>query len=424
MLLLGKLKSLKKNKTLVNGSVFSLFSFLNQGISFLLLIILAKYILPGDYGKLSLYNTIVMFIGYFIAMSTQGYISVVFFKDQKQVPSYFTSVMTISAMAFLLMLGICAVGCLCGGGLMGGFPFVYWLAALLCSLFMMLMNVNLDLFRCKESLKPYGLVSCGFAAVNFVFSLVLVIPLELGWNGRIVAQLVAAVFFAVCAIVFFLRQCLFVLSFDKSKIKELLFWGMPLIPHLATNWIRQGCDRYIISYNHTLSDVGIFSFALNISNIIVMIGHAFNQSNSVSVYKILGNSEMDVPTKLLRLKQERRNIIAIYVVALIVLSIACSLLVPVFLPKYADSVGFFLVLNVYGFFVCLYLAYCNYLFFFKKNKTIMKITFGSALAHLALSLILTRYSLYYTALIYCATQGFVFLIIRHKALQTLKTDLV
>lgn len=49
-------------------------------------------------------------------------------------------------------------------------------------------------------------------------------------------------------------------------------WGIPLIPHLATSWIKQGGDRYIINYYYTLAEVGIFSFALNLSNIIDMIG--------------------------------------------------------------------------------------------------------------------------------------------------------
>ena len=72
------------NKTLVNGSLFSLFSFFRQGTSFLLLIILANYIQPKEYGRLSLFTTVVTFVGFIMAFSTRGYPSVTYFKKNTE----------------------------------------------------------------------------------------------------------------------------------------------------------------------------------------------------------------------------------------------------------------------------------------------------------------------------------------------------
>lgn len=92
-------------------------------------------------------------------------------------------------------------------------------------------------------------------------------------------------------------------------------WGIPLIPHLATSWIKQGGDRYIINYYYTLAEVGIFSFALNLSNIIDMIGAAFNQTNSVSIYQILSSEAND---RWLRLKRQTRDIFVIYTIGAVI----------------------------------------------------------------------------------------------------------
>ena len=78
------ISSIKNNKTLINGSLFSIFSFLNKGIGFILLILLANFITPEEYGYLSLYTTILMFLSYFIGLSTNGYQSITFFKDSKE----------------------------------------------------------------------------------------------------------------------------------------------------------------------------------------------------------------------------------------------------------------------------------------------------------------------------------------------------
>ena len=72
------------NKLLRNGSLFSLYSFLQSGISFILLIVLAKFISPADYGSMSLFNTASTLFGYFVGLNTAGYLSVSFFANKQK----------------------------------------------------------------------------------------------------------------------------------------------------------------------------------------------------------------------------------------------------------------------------------------------------------------------------------------------------
>ena len=100
----NKIRNLSKNKVLLNGTLFSLFSFINRGFSFLLLLILANYILPKDYGYLSLFVTVSMVVGFFIALSTDGYLSVAFFKEGNDgVRQSVSSVLVISLVTSLLL---------------------------------------------------------------------------------------------------------------------------------------------------------------------------------------------------------------------------------------------------------------------------------------------------------------------------------
>ena len=75
--------SFVQNKTMRNGALFASFSFLNKGFGFLLLLILASFITPAEYGYLSLYTTVLMVVGYFIALSSEGYMDVAYFQDKK-----------------------------------------------------------------------------------------------------------------------------------------------------------------------------------------------------------------------------------------------------------------------------------------------------------------------------------------------------
>lgn len=77
-MIVAKCRKICSNKAMLNGALFSIFSFVNRGISFVLLLILASYITPKEYGYLNLYSTVGMVLSYFIAMSTAGYTSIIF----------------------------------------------------------------------------------------------------------------------------------------------------------------------------------------------------------------------------------------------------------------------------------------------------------------------------------------------------------
>ena len=154
-----------------------------------------------------------------------------------------------------------------------------------------------------------------------------------------------------------------------------------------------------------------------------MVGFAFNQTNSVSIYKILGDRNIINDRKKEILKRLRNNMIITYLILSIIISIICIIGVPLFLPKYQESIKYFIPLSIYGFFVCIYLVYNNYLFYFGKNKNIMYITFGTSILHLVLSLLLTRQSLIITSIIYTSVQLLTTVLVARLGLKQLKLKL-
>ena len=143
---------IKTSKTLVNGFFFSLFSFFNQGVSFFLLILLANYITPGEYGYLSLFNTIVMFIGYFISLSTQGYISVSFFqKESVYFKKDFSIIFIITLFVFIFLSVILLLFHNYLSHITQLSDPLLWFSVLI-STFTLFLNVNLDYLRIKEKI--------------------------------------------------------------------------------------------------------------------------------------------------------------------------------------------------------------------------------------------------------------------------------
>ena len=405
---------IKNNKTVIYGGLYSLYSFIGKGVSFVLMIILAKYILPAEYGHLSLFSTASTLLGFFMGFSSFGYMTISYFKKTKEeFKKDFSAIISL----YLFTSVIFSIIVLMAGDFLANKSHLsvqlLWYIIII-SLFDSFFFINQDLFRIKEKIVGYGIFSCGNALVNFVLSIVFVIFLQQSWLGRINAQVICTVFFGIVALCYFIKCDYFDFRLSWKRYKTILLWSLPIIPHLATNWIRQGCDRYIIDYHYSIYEVGVFSFALTLVSIFSMIGYAFNSTNSVSLYKLL--SSKDDPNVAYKISRLTKLTFWTYTGACVFLTVFFPILVVVFLPKYTSSLGYFFVLSFFGYLECLYFIYINYLFYYGKTKMIMSMTFGTSLLHLLLSLILTQYSLYYTAFIYILIDGILLFLIRKKAI--------
>ncbi|MBQ4406389.1 MAG: oligosaccharide flippase family protein [Bacteroidales bacterium] len=398
---LKKLLALRHNKTVQNGALFSLFSFLNAGISFVLLIIIAGFISPEGYGKINLFSTTVQIFTYFICLNTSGIISVVFFrKDNTEFKRTINTVLVLTIGCFLILTLILLFINERLEKAIGLDFYFQWIALWIC-LFQTLSQINLNIFRIEEKVKQYGIYSVSSAVLNFVLTILLVVTFKYDWVGRIYAQVICCMLLFLFSVVFLIKnEYITLVKPNRSSFKEALGFGLPLIPHSATPWLRQGLDRYFINGFHNTAQVGLFSLSMNFANIILMVGDAFNQTNSVYIYKNLSAENQDEVKK--RLKKQTLILCNLFAVITSILIVCSSIFIPLVFPKYEDAVKYIPFLCLSMFFKCIYLQFCNFLFYYKKTVGLMYITFSCSLLHAALSFWLTRYSIVYTTIISAA----------------------
>ncbi len=390
-------KRIWSNPNWKNGALYTLFSFANNGISFILILILAKYLLPSDYGYLNLYNSFVQIISILIALGTTSYVSNAFFQKNRTELSQviLTSILTI--IVCLIVFTIILLGFPIISSRLVGLPLPYLLVALIICGFQCITNLNLDIWRLEEKPISYGLFSMSMVILNFIVTLVWVVWENYGWVGRIYAQgTVASIFFLISGIFLCKRGYLRKLKISKSIVWETLIFGIPLVPHMLSFWLKQGMDRYIINYYFSSTDVGIYSFALNYGSIIGIIGTAFNANNSVFMYKSLTKGYYQARKSLNHIA---KLMFFIFLACSVIVWIGSYELIPYVLPKYTNSKPLLFPICCGAFFQCLYLLFVNYLFFYKKTQQLMYITFTTAIIQCILSLILTKYSILWTAYI-------------------------
>lgn len=382
------------NKNFRNGALFALFSFFNTGINFVIMMVMARFIKPDSYGQLSLFTTMVSLLSIFICLNTNGFIGVNFFSSSKEKIQRLLNVVVLTTLlAYMVML---TAMCCFTSALeeVSGLTIVYQFYAIsFCALNALL----LDVWRLEEKVWRYGTFSVLLVICNLILTVLFVGFLRWDWQGRMYAQVITCAGFAVLAFYILTKKNYLRMVFPKKEdFVGAYRFGIPLIPHTTSFWLRQGLDRYVINAFTTQAMVGLFSFAANFANIIQIIGSAFNASYSVNIYKTLATANID-SVKLLR-----RNcwyLVGVYFVITLLIFLFASLLIPFAFPQYNDCIIYLFPLCGGAMFQCFYLVYVNILFFYKKTKILMYITFTCSLLHCIMSLLLTKYGVIYTAYI-------------------------
>ena len=177
------------------------------------------------------------------------------------------------------------------------------------------------------------------------------------------------------------------LTFPVFKYtKNILKFGIPLIPHAVGGTIIALSDRFFISYYYTYNEVGIYSVAYQVSSIMLLIGMSLNQGWVPIFYK------------LLKTKTEIKIIIK-YIIYLSILLITTFFLILIFRnfifnlfvnEKFYISKDYFLLL-LFGFlFQSIYFLITNFIFYLKKTTYLAIITCSCALINIFLNYILIQ----------------------------------
>lgn len=401
-----------------HGMLYTLFSFINRGLGFVLVLILARYLNPSDYGSLNLFNTFVTLLNIFISLCTTDYVTVSFFKTSKETLSKIILIALATTTIILTLMSLLLTSGETFFERIVGIKIQYlWIGLFICY-FQVFFNLNLDIWRLEERPISYGIFSFLLAVANFALTFFLIVGMQKGWEGRVYAQVWTSITFFFLSLFFLIRRNYIVISLpNKSLIKDTLVYALPLIPHTMSFWLKQGIDRYIINYFYDQAAVGFFSFAMNLAAIITIIGQAFNATNSVYIYKKLAEGYEKARGVL---NKQTKIMTAVFLIVSIGVGLFAFGLIHFFLLRYNESIQYILPLCLGAFFQCLYLLWVNYLFYYKKTRQLMHITLSTALLQVLLSLWLTPYSIMCTAFVSTSIILITMMLVRYRAKKLLK----
>jgi O-antigen/teichoic acid export membrane protein len=146
-----------------------------------------------------------------------------------------------------------------------------------------------SLFRVEERSVAFLFASLGNVLLTIGATIVLVVVLDKGPTGAVVGNFTGTL--TVYLVLLAYRRYQLGLQFDRSLLREMNRFGLPLVPSALALWAINFVDRIFIAHFKDQAEVGVYSVAVRISSAIVFLMIAFRTAWPAFAYSIEDDAE-------------------------------------------------------------------------------------------------------------------------------------
>lgn len=387
------ISKLLKHPLLKSSLIYTISDGINKSIPFFILPVLSHYLLPADYGIVANFGVLTGIIGILITCGVDGAISVNFYRTApKDLKIYIFNCILVSCSIFWLILFVIGLTNTYIYQLIS-IPTSYQLLCVVMCFFNLFTAINLVLWRLEEKPLAFGLYDITNTIINISLSIILVIVLKQGWIGRVNAIATASIGYGVFSLFFLYKRGYLSFIYNPKIIKAILMFGIPLIPHALSFWLRSGVDRIFISSFWGTSAVGLYATGFQFGILVSFIVLAFNNAFSPYLYKVLSSTDekqLEID-KIKMVKLTYFIMIGLMISGVIFIILSEYILKTFFAEEYYASITFVNWAILTQVFQSFYILFVNYIFFSKQTRKLAIITISCALVQVVLSYILVKY---------------------------------
>ncbi|TAL60204.1 MAG: flippase [Bacteroidetes bacterium] len=379
----GSVKKILKSSLLKSSFVFAVSNVINSSIPFLLIPVLTRYLNPEEYGILSIFQVISTLLVSFVGLNTSSAVGIQYFKkDEVDFPNYLFNSLLVLLTSSLLLLVLFVLFSNPISRLVE-FP-ANWLPLIVVfASTQFIFQLLLGIWIAEEKPFYYGIYQIGQTSLNLLLSLILVIPFDLGWKGRILAQVIVFGFYSILTLYILYKKNYIKPGINRAYIINALKFGVPLIPHTFGMSALMLSDRLIISSVKNIGEVGIYMVGYQFAQIILLVQDSFNSAFSPWIYKNLKKNSHDDNVRLVKFTY-------LYFICILVFSAVYAFVIPYFYTFFVGSefisgVKFIFWISLGFAFSGMYKMVVNYIFYTEKTYILASITTFSALCNITLT---------------------------------------
>lgn len=348
-------------------------------VPLLMLPILTAYLSLEDFGTLSLVETTILFIAPFILLNINASINVEYFKlEHDNLRLYITNALFISFISFTFFLIIFYIF----NGLLSNLLNIDKNLIILMVVFSFLRVIStvvLGLYQVRQEAKKFAVYTLFQTLIDFALSYLFVVLFKFGYIGRLEGAYASFFIVSILGIhILYKMDYLSKPSFVYTK--DILNFGIPLIPHAMSGTIIAMSDRYFISYFIGNDKVGLYTIAYQISALMLLVGMSVNQAWSPMLFKLLKEKNT------VQIYKYTLYLFILFIFSALSIYFLKDILFYIFVDeKFYKAKDYFGYLLLGFLFQSLYFLVTNVLFFEKRTRLLAMMTFSGAILNLILN---------------------------------------
>lgn len=362
----------------MGAAALSIGDILGKVIGFIILPYLTAHLGASGYGALTLYLSVIQILIIFISFSGQGLLPVKYMQEGEGSSLVFRrDNITLAVASSVLLVAIFYIVTLVtkiSVSFSDGFLVV------LASLAQALNFINLSHLRISQTYKVAAIGQFLLSAFNVLFTIALFEMIAATPGQRLIA--IAASFFSIqLAYEFFVYRKRAVkrseLEPPRKRYKEIISYGVSLLPHHGSYWIKSSVDRFFIAHYMSTAVVGVYGLAFQLTSIVMLFFGVINQAFQPFIYRKLKANDFRGVELI------QYGYTALVVVSCIIYFFILPFVFPyLFSAEFNNAIYYFNILLPGTAFLSIYYIFTHSLFYYRKNKLISIVTMGSMITHL------------------------------------------
>lgn len=381
------------HKTLVKETfVYTLTDVIGKAMSFILLPIVSFFLPPSELGIATNFTVLTSLIILLAGLAIVNSVPYFFYEQNREENASLVSNL------LMLCLGLCVVV----GGLAACFSqliFEYLQLSLHIQLLgvvfvigSLISSINLILLRLENKPKQFAILQVLQIILHALFVILFVIVLRGGGEGKIYAEVLVFSIVGMIHLVMMLKKGYISFRFQMPWIKRLLRFGLPLLPHSISFWLKGGMDKVFITTYCGLQFNGLYSMAISVSSVYTMLMQSFFNAYTPYLQKRLAGLDGG------QCFDEKRSIVKqiylIYalfgVVGILAVVICWGIFHYMIDSKYLPAMAYIPLIILANFIYTFYNFTIEFIYKVKKTLVMGIITFTGSLIQMLLSYVLIK----------------------------------
>ena len=284
------------------GVWYLLSSVITKGLGIILLPIYTKYLTPHDYGILQTINSIAAFLPFLLSLSLDAAFGRFYHeakRDSSELTSLFSTVywfVFAYGLLMLLLLFMTTTYWFFDTTSLQVYPYAY--IAFIPILFNQLALLGRTFLQQSLETKKSTTLDVVSTLINAGLSVILLIYFNKGVMSRLIGVGCGSAFLFVFYHCYFIKIGLLKYQFNKDFIIMCLRYSLPMLPAVAGSWISTMSDRLVIAKYCSMTDVGLYSLAFQLGQLLYLLGDAITRVVSPLIMSGLVSDKENTRTKI------------------------------------------------------------------------------------------------------------------------------